>query len=55
MNSFIVSSVSNEVFRQETRDFFKKAASEFDPKDFADALSSVPDAPVEDTDVIEGP
>lgn len=55
MNNFIVSSVSNEVVRQETRDFFKKAASEFDPKDFAEALSAVPDDPIEDTDVIRGP
>ncbi|KKL24645.1 hypothetical protein LCGC14_2413230, partial [marine sediment metagenome] len=27
LNNFIVSSISNEVIRQETRDFFKKAAA----------------------------
>ncbi|MBM4153675.1 MAG: toxin-antitoxin system HicB family antitoxin [Lentisphaerae bacterium] len=45
INQFIVTSVSNEIVREETRDFFRKAASRFDPKAFADALAAVPDAP----------
>jgi hypothetical protein len=45
LNQFIVTSVSNEVVREETRDFFRQAASRFDPKAFADALASVPDVP----------
>ena len=45
MNQFIVTSVSNEVVREETSDFFREAASHFDPKAFADALAAVPDEP----------
>ena len=41
LNSFIVSSVSNEVIRQETRDFFKDAAATYDPRTFAEALATV--------------
>ena len=52
MNNFIVSSISNEVVRQETRDFFKKAASGFNPKVFAEALAAIPDAPVAVSDQI---
>ena len=52
LNSFIVSSVNNEVIRQETRDFFKEAAANYDPQAFADALSAVADAPVEESDRI---
>jgi len=43
MNHFIVTSISNEVIRQETSDFFRKASSHFDPASFAEALSVVPD------------
>lgn len=52
VNSFIVSSVSNEVIRQETRDFFKKAATNYDPRSFAEALAAVGDAPVSESDRI---
>ncbi|MEJ2053090.1 MAG: toxin-antitoxin system HicB family antitoxin [Calditrichaceae bacterium] len=52
INNFIVSSISNEVIRQETRDFFKKASAHFNPKDFAEALAAVPDAPVPESDKI---
>jgi hypothetical protein len=48
LNQFIVTSVSNEIVREETRDFFRKAAATFDPKAFAEALAAVPDvSPVE--------
>ncbi|MEW5815287.1 MAG: toxin-antitoxin system HicB family antitoxin [Spirochaetota bacterium] len=53
MNNFIVSSVSNEVIRQETRDFFKKAAAVFDAQAFAEALAAIPDASVPESDRIE--
>jgi hypothetical protein len=46
INSFIVSSISNEVVRQETRDFFKKAASNYDPEKFAEVLAAIPDIPI---------
>jgi hypothetical protein len=45
LNQFILTSVSNEVVRQETRDFFRAGASAFDPAAFAEALGAVPDAP----------
>jgi len=45
LNQFIVLSISNEVVRQETRDFFRLAASRFDAAAFAEALGAVPDAP----------
>jgi len=52
MNNFIVSSISNEVVRQETRDFFKKSASNFDAQVFAEALAAIPDTPVPVSDKI---
>ncbi len=55
LNTFIVSSVSNEVIRQETRDFFKDAAAKHDPRAFAEALSTVADAPIPESDRIEEP
>ena len=45
MNQFIVTSVSNEIVREETSDFFREAAAHFEPKAFADALVAVPDNP----------
>ena len=50
LNQVIVTSVSNEVVREETRDFFRKAAARFDPKAFAEALAAVPDAPPAEDD-----
>jgi hypothetical protein len=50
MNSFIVASVSNEVIRQETRDFFRNATASFDNQAFADALSAIPDVPAQRSD-----
>ena len=52
LNSFIVSSVNNEVIRQETRDFFRDAAANHDPQAFAEALAAVADTPVEESDRI---
>ena len=50
MNQSIVTSVSNEVVREETSDFFREAAARFDPKAFADALAAVPDVPAAEGD-----
>lgn len=55
LNTFIVSSVSNEVIRQETRDFFKDAAANYDPRAFAEALATVANAPIRESDRIEEP
>ncbi len=55
LNNFIVSSVSNEVIRQETRDFFKGAAAKYDPRAFAEALATVADASLSESDRIEEP
>ena len=53
MNQFIITSVSNEIVRQETSDFFREAASHYDAKAFADALAAVPDATAVDGDEIK--
>jgi hypothetical protein len=52
LNQFIVASVSNEVVREETRDFFRSAASRFDPRAFADALAAIPDRPAAKEDAL---
>ncbi len=52
LNNFIVSSISNEVIRQETRDFFKKAAANFDLQEFAKVLGTIPDISVPESDKI---
>ncbi len=50
LNQFIVTSLSNEIVRQETLDFFRAAAAAFDPDAFAEALDAVPDAPPNEGD-----
>ena len=52
INNFVVSSVSNEVIRQETRDFFKTASANDDPTAFAEVLAAIPDTPVSENDEI---
>jgi len=47
LNQFMVTSVSNEVVRHETSDFFREAAVDFDADAFAAALAAVPDVPDE--------
>jgi hypothetical protein len=44
LNQFILTSVSNEIVREETADFFRDAAANFDARAFADALAAIPDA-----------
>ncbi len=52
LNQFMVTSISNEMIRQETNDFFRQAAAEFDPKAFAEALAAIPDCPPIENDEI---
>ncbi|BCM93104.1 hypothetical protein IAD21_04992 [Abditibacteriota bacterium] len=52
LNQFLVVAASNEAVRQETRDFFRRASSEYDAKAFASALDSIPDAPIIEGDEI---
>jgi len=52
LNQFIIASVSNEIVREETRDFFRGVSSRFDAKAFADALAAVPDVPPAENDRI---
>ena len=40
------------MIRQETRDFFKKASVDYDPKAFAEVLAAIPDSQVSETDEI---
>ena len=54
MNQFIVMSLSNEIVRDETSDFFRKAAAHFDAQAFADALAAVPDESPVDGDEMSG-
>ena len=47
LNQMIVTAASNEVVRQETREFFAHSTTKFDEQAFAAALAAVPDvAPV---------
>jgi hypothetical protein len=50
INSFLVTAVSNEVIRQETRDFFKIAAASYNSQTFADALAAISDVPAQKSD-----
>jgi hypothetical protein len=52
MNQFIVTSISNEIVREETSDFFREAASRFDARAFAEALAAVPDVPPAEGDAM---
>ena len=52
LNAFLVNSVSNEVVRKETRDFFTEGAKGYSADAFADALRSVPNVRVPRTDRI---
>lgn len=52
LNQFLLTSVSNEVIRHETSEFFKHAVSNFDAEAFEQALQSVPDVPANKEDCI---
>ena len=45
LNQVLVAAASNEVVRQETREFFQNASAKYDPAAFAEALAAVPDSP----------
>lgn len=52
LNQMLVTAASNEIVRQETRDFFARAAAQHDPQAFAAALAAVPDVePVEGDEI----
>lgn len=53
MSEFLVASVSHEVIRQETLDFFREAAKNYDPQAFEEALAGVPDVPPADYDKLK--
>jgi len=42
MNQLLVTSISNEVVRYETRQFFVERATDFNEQDFLDALNEIP-------------
>ena len=44
LNQMLVTAASNEVVRQETREFFRGAAAGYDAAAFAEALAAIPDA-----------
>ena len=50
LNQFMVTSISNEVIRHETSDFFREASARFNEEAFKDALASVPDVPAQAND-----
>ena len=50
MNQFMVTAISNEIVRQETRAFFKPWADAFDEDAFLQALEEIPDSPPEKRD-----
>ncbi len=50
LNQFMVTSISNEVIRHETSDFFREASARFSEEAFRDALASVPDVPAKEGD-----
>ncbi len=52
LNQFMVTSVSNEVVRHETRDFFREAAAHFSVEAFEEALQAVADTPPAEEDRI---
>lgn len=50
LNQALVTAASNEIVRQETREFFAAAAQAYSPQRFADALGAVPDVPPKEGD-----
>ncbi len=53
INQFILTSISNEIIREETADFFRDAAQHYNAEAFENALSAVPDVPPMSGDEIE--
>jgi predicted transcriptional regulator len=52
LNQFMVTSVSNEVVRHETSDFFREAAAHFSAEAFDEALRAVADVAADKEDRI---
>lgn len=53
LNQFLAMSISNEVVRQETHDFFHATSANFNPTAFAAALTRIPSKVVGATDRLE--
>ena len=53
LSQCLVASVSHEVIRQETLDFFQRAAKHYSPNECEVALAAVPGVPVEDRDKLK--
>jgi hypothetical protein len=53
LNQLLVTAASNEVVRQETREFFAGAASTYSAQSFAEALAAVPDVKPQPGDEIK--
>jgi len=50
LNQLLVVAASNEIVRGETRDFFRQAATRYNPADFAAALAQIADVPTMEGD-----
>ena len=46
LNQALVNAASNEIVRQETREFFQGKAADYDSHAFAAALAAIPDVPL---------
>lgn len=53
VNQFLVTSLSHEIIRQETSEFFSEAAKGFSQKKFSEALASVPAVPPDKNDRLD--
>ena len=45
INQFILTSISNEIIREETADFFRDVAQQYSAEAFDNAMAAVPDVP----------
>jgi predicted DNA-binding ribbon-helix-helix protein len=50
INQMLVNSISNEIIRYETMQFFAERARDFNEQDFLDALQEIPDTEPEEKD-----
>jgi len=53
INQLLVNSISNEIIRYETMQFFEKRSKDFDEQDFLSALQEIPDVKPEEIDRLD--
>lgn len=53
INQLLVNSISNEIVRYETRQFFGMRAKDFDEQDFLAALREIPDVEPDEIDKLD--